>query len=91
MSEATTGPHKIKVPDTLKSTSPKGWMRLQLNVSTEMGEALEDLAKESNKTVEDILVRAVALYSFAAQSHKEGKHVGTASSEEVLDVEITGF
>jgi hypothetical protein len=83
----------VKVPQSLAAMQPAGWVRLDLNISVEMMDALERLARESRVTVADVLARAVALYAFAHESHKQGRRVIVTSAETdpESEIEVTGF
>jgi hypothetical protein len=87
------GPVHVVLPQSLAATQPARWERLDLNISVEMMDALERLARESQATVADVLARAVALYAFAHENHKQGRRVIVTSGETdpESEVEVTGF
>ena len=43
---------------------PPGTRRLSVNVSCDVGEAIEELAKGNNTTITDVIRRAVSIYKF---------------------------
>jgi hypothetical protein len=91
MSQGTSGPPRVALPEGVADNGVSGWVPLELNISTELDELLRELARQNNHTVEDILVRAVALYHLLSQQARAGKRVGVAREGQELETEIKGF
>lgn len=72
-------------------TGNRVWHPLNLKVSPETFQRLEELAEQQKTSVPDILRRAFALYDLLFQAHQEGKPVGIGRVGQELDSEITGF
>jgi hypothetical protein len=84
-------------PQALKARLPEpeaqgpDWKQITLSVSPELGESLDEMTRGEQKSLSDILVRAISLYRFLSQAHQEGKRVGVAAEGDGLETEITGF
>jgi len=79
------------LPEGEADPRPCGWVPLELDISIELDEAMRELARENNHTVEEVLLRAVALYQLLSRGVREGKRVGVARAGQELETEITGF
>jgi len=86
MSETQT-----QLPGNLPHSNREGWRRLEVSITTELEDALDELAVEEERAPEDIIGRAIALYGIRSKASRNGKHVGIASGSEALETEITGF
>jgi predicted transcriptional regulator len=66
-------------------------VRLSLQVSDELNEALDVIAQESGTTKSDVLRRAVVLLKSAHEARKEGFRVGFSRDANKLDREVIGI
>jgi len=71
--------------------SEKEMIRLSLQITADLNERLEAIARETGGTKSDVLRRAFALMEVAHRGRKEGKRLGFAKSESVLETEIVGI
>jgi hypothetical protein len=66
-------------------------VRLNLQVSTELNDVLEEIADSSGTTKTDVIRQAFALLKVAHNAKKNGKHLGLVSDPDRLDTEIVGL
>ena len=66
-------------------------IRLSLDVSPELNEALEQLAQATHGSKSDVLRKAVVLMEVAVRARREGKRFGIAEPGEKLSTEIVGL
>jgi len=66
-------------------------VRLNLQVSAELNNVLEDMANSSGSTKTDVIRQALALMEFAHAAKKRGKYIGLASDPEKLDTVVVGL
>jgi predicted transcriptional regulator len=66
-------------------------VRLTVDVSKELNEMLEGIAKESGSTKSEVFRKAIALLDVAHRAKREGKRFGIAKQEQQLDTEIVGL
>ena len=66
-------------------------VRLSLQVSDELNEALDAIAQDTGTTKSDVLRRAVVLLKSAHEARKEGYRVGFARQANQLDREVIGL
>jgi len=66
-------------------------VRLSLQVSDELNEALDLMADETGTTKSDVLRRALVLLKSAHDARKEGFRVGFSRDAGKLDREIIGL
>lgn len=66
-------------------------VRLNLQVSSELNDALEEMASSSGSTKTEIIRQAFALMKFAHTAKKNGKHLGVVSDPNKLDTEVVGL
>lgn len=66
-------------------------IRLSLQITTEVNDRLETIARETGVTKSDVLRKALGLIELAHRGKKEGKRLGFAKSDEVLETEIVGI
>jgi len=66
-------------------------VRLNLQLSSELNRALEEIADSSGSTKTDVIRQALALMEIAHTAKKNGKHIGIASRSDQLDTEIVGL
>jgi hypothetical protein len=82
---------QAQLPGNQPHSNPKGWSRLEVSITTELEDALDELAIQEERAPEDILGRAITLYSLLSKASREGKHVGIATDSGSLETEVTGF
>ena len=94
---ATTGEHPqatLSVPEgakTIHDTVDQKRYQLRLSLSSEMNQALEQLARRYGTDKAEVLNLAVGLLKAFAAAVDEGKRVGIATDDQELDTEITGL
>jgi hypothetical protein len=62
-----------------------------LDMTPEANELLVNLAQEADLSEGDMLRLALAMFKTALDAKRQGKHVGVASTPDVLDIEFVGF
>jgi hypothetical protein len=62
-----------------------------LAMTPEADEFLADLAQRTGLSEGDVLRLALGMFKTAIDAKQQGKHVGVASTPDVLDVELVGF
>jgi ribosomal protein S3 len=70
---------------------PAGWHRALIDMSPEVYEFLEQLAKQTGTSKVDVLRKALGLYRVALDARREGLVVGAVSEDQALDTEFVGF
>ena len=66
-------------------------VRLTLDVSRDLNNAIETLAEAAGTNKSDILRRSINLMEFAYRESVEGKKVGSVSLDKTLDTEVVGL
>ncbi len=66
-------------------------VRLNLQVSSELNDVLEEIADNSGSTKTDVIRQALALMKVAHNAKKNGKHLGLVADADKLDTEIIGL
>jgi predicted transcriptional regulator len=66
-------------------------VRLNLQVSTELNNALEEIATSSMSSKTDVIRQALALMKVAYAAKQKGKHLGLVTDADKLDTEIVGL
>lgn len=64
---------------------------ITMEVTPEMLATLREMARDAGRPLDVILTRTIGLYRELLRVTAEGKHVGCATSPDVLDVEFTGI
>lgn len=54
-------------------------------------EFLGDLAHQTGLSEGEVLRRALGMFKTAVDARRQGKHVGVASTADVLEIELVGF
>ena len=62
-----------------------------LAMTPEADEFLADLAQRTGLSEGDVLRLALGMFKTAVDAKQQGKHVGVASTPDVLDIELVGF
>jgi hypothetical protein len=60
-------------------------------MTPEADEFLADLAQRTGLSEGDVLRLALGMFKTAVDAKQQGKHVGIASTPNVLDTELVGF
>jgi len=71
--------------------APRSEIRLSLDVSPELNEALTQLASKLRTTKSDVLRKAIALMEVAVRAKEEHKKFGIAAPGQPLETEIVGL
>ena len=71
------------------SNSSSKKKRLNLDLTPEAYELLQDLAEESGKNMADVLRTGLALYGIAQQEGKKGRSLGVVDGERVVKEIVT--
>jgi predicted transcriptional regulator len=66
-------------------------VRLNLQVSNELNNVLEEIADSNGSTKTDVIRQALALMKVAHQAKRTGKHLGVVADPDKLDTEIVGL
>ncbi len=66
-------------------------VRLNLQVSQELSNVLDEIAESSGGNRTDVIRQALALVKIAHEAKKEGRHLGLVSERSKLDTEIVGL
>lgn len=66
-------------------------VRMNLQVSAEMNEALEQIADEAGSNRSEVIRQALALIKIAHEAKANGKRIGLVSDPGKLDTEIVGL
>ena len=71
--------------------NPHEKVRLSLQVSQELNQALEEIAETTGTNRTDVIRQALALMKVAHSAKKDGRHLGIVSDAKKLDTEIVGL
>ena len=74
-----------------KTPSAGEKVRLSLDVSPQLNDVLEDLARRTGRSKSDVLRQAIALIQVASNARSEGKRIGIAEEGDQLSTEIVGL
>ena len=66
-------------------------VRINLQVSAELNDLLESIAKDSGSNRSEVIRQALALMKVAHEAKKKGKHIGLVSDADRLETEIVGL
>ncbi len=70
---------------------PKKNVRLSLDVSTELNEALDRMAQDTKTTKSDVLRKSIALFEVAVNEKKKHNHLGVFDASNKIIKEIVGI
>ncbi len=73
------------------STERADPVRLNMVLSKDAAEALEEIAAASDATKSAVIRQAIVLLKLAHDEKKKGRHLGFTSSSDKLDTEIIGI
>lgn len=66
-------------------------VRLNLQVSSELNDTLEEIAGKSGTSKTEVIRHALALMKVAHNAKNAGKHIGIVKDSTKLDTEIVGL
>jgi len=66
-------------------------IKLSVEVSPELYETIERLAKKGHESKSDVLRKGIALMQVAVEAKQEGKRIGIAAQGQPLEKEIIGI
>ncbi len=66
-------------------------VRISLDISPELNEKLQIMARDMHGTKSDVLRKSLALMEVALQATKEGKKFGAAEHSDQLTTEVVGL
>jgi metal-responsive CopG/Arc/MetJ family transcriptional regulator len=66
-------------------------VRLNLQLSSELNEALEEIVDDTGTSRSEVIRQALALMKVAHSAKKQGRHIGLVSDPKKLDTEIIGL
>lgn len=74
-------------------TAQKKKQRTQINLdlSPELYETLNNLAQQINGDNADVLLKAIALMELAVEAKQNGKHIWIADENQNLEAEVVGI
>jgi predicted transcriptional regulator len=75
--------------ETMTATNEK--VRLNLQVSQELNQAIEEIAESTGTNRTDVIRQALALMKVAHSAKKDGRHIGIVADAKRLDTEIVGL
>ena len=65
--------------------------RLSLNVSQELSDVLDEMAKNAHSTKSEVLRKSIALMEVALNEKNKGNHLGVFSEQDKMVKEIVGL
>jgi len=84
--------HEATMSDSLSFTgTATARVVRNLAMTPEADEFLADLAQRTGLSEGDVLRLALGMFKTAVDAKQKGKHVGVASTPDVLDIELVGF
>ncbi|MEH1831043.1 MAG: DNA-binding protein [Nostoc sp.] len=66
-------------------------IKINLDLSPEVYETLNNLAQQINGDNAEVLLKAIALLEIAVEAKQKGKHIWIADDDQNLETEITGI
>lgn len=66
-------------------------VRLSLDVSSELNETLDRMAKDTNASKSDVLRKSIALFEVAIAEKKKHNHIGVFDKNDKIIKEIVGI
>ncbi len=74
-------------------TAPRKKRRVQINLdlSPELYDTLNDLAEQINGDSAEVLLKAIALMELAVEAKQQGKHIWIADENQNLEAEVIGI
>ncbi|MBD2385129.1 DNA-binding protein [Cylindrospermum sp. FACHB-282] len=65
--------------------------QINLDLSAELYETLNNLAQQINGDNADVLLKAIALMELAVEAKQNGKHIWIADENQKLEAEVVGI
>jgi hypothetical protein len=65
--------------------------KITLEVTPDFYATLEQLMRDTRQNLDDVFIKAIALYKVAVNSKREGKFVGVTDRPEKLEGEFVGL
>lgn len=66
-------------------------IRLSLDVSSELNNALEEVANKTHSSKSDVLRKSIVLLEMAVKEREKGNHLGVFNSNNEIVKEIVGL
>jgi len=79
------------VIETTRTKDGNEKVRVSLDISPELNDRLQEMARDMHGTKSDVLRKSLALMLVALQATKDGKKVGIAERSDQLTTEIIGL
>ncbi len=64
---------------------------LTIELTPKLSEILHHIEEVTSDPLDEILVKAISLYRFSVDAHKEGKRIGVLDRDSELEREVVGF
>jgi len=80
-----------EVIETVRAKEGNEKVRVSLDISPELNDRLQEMARDMHGTKSDVLRKSLALMLVALQATKDGKKVGIAERSDQLTTEIIGL
>ena len=80
-----------RLPPPRKGSEMTDKVRLNLQLSQELTQALDTIAGETGTNRTDVLRQALALMKVAHEGRRKGRHLGLVEDADKLDTEIVGL
>lgn len=81
----------LELKKSTLSKNSSGKVRLTVDVSPELNEALNSLAKNSSTTKSDVLRKAITLMEVLTQARERGEKITIVDQNESTKTEIVGI
>lgn len=75
----------------IENKEPEGAVRLNLTVSREVSDAIDEIASRKNTTKRDVLRKAVALLAVVEEAKSRNERIGLFNKDRQLTTEIVGI
>jgi hypothetical protein len=84
--------HEATASDSLSFTeTATARVVRNLAMTRDANELLANLAQRTGLSEGDVLRLALGMFKVAVDAKQQGKHVGVASTPDLLDIELVGF
>lgn len=75
----------------MTASRKKQRVQINLNLSPELYETLNNLAEQINGDNAEVLLKAIALMEVAVEAKQQGKHIWIADENQNLEAEVIGL
>lgn len=75
----------------MTASRKKQRVQINLDLSPELYETLNNLAEQINGDNAEVLLKAIALMEVAVEAKQQGKHIWIADENQNLEAEVVGF